>query len=128
VTARPSHRSYHPGTFDDFADRASAFVSRPAFFTISLAAVAVWIPTIAVIRSVDTWQLVINTVTSVLAFLLVALLQNSERRSDHALHAKIDSLSEAVVALACYQLDSERESLEREVARLRSTAGLGERS
>jgi low affinity iron permease len=44
-------------------------------------------------RSVDTWQLVINTATSVLAFLLVALLQNSERRYDRALHEKVDALA-----------------------------------
>jgi len=40
--------------------------------------VAVWVPTIFLFHSVDTWQLVLNTVTSVLAFLLIALLQNSE--------------------------------------------------
>ena len=42
---------------------------------------------------IDTWQLVINTLTSVLAFLLIALLQNSERRYDEALHRKIDAIA-----------------------------------
>jgi low affinity Fe/Cu permease len=127
VPERPSHSSFRASRFDAFADRASAFVSRPAFFTISLLAVAVWIPTITVIRSIDTWQLVINTVTSVLAFLLVALLQNTERRTELALLEKIDTLSEAVVASMSYQLDHDPALLERELARLRSTVGLQER-
>ena len=43
--------------------------------------------------SVDMWQLVINTATSILAFLLVALLQNLERRKDEATHAKLNALA-----------------------------------
>jgi low affinity Fe/Cu permease len=123
VTARPSHRSYHPGTFDDFADRASAFVSRPAFFTISLAAVAVWIPTIAVIRSVDTWQLVINTATSVIAFLLIALLTNTERRGDRALHRKLDIVA---VALADLMTSQEDDRLSNSIDELRAAVKLEE--
>jgi low affinity Fe/Cu permease len=53
----------------------------------------IWIPTIFLIPSIDTWQLVINTLTSVLAFLLIALLQNSERHYDDALHRKIDAIA-----------------------------------
>src|SRR5919198_1001408 len=79
--------------FDRFAERASDVVSGAAFFTISLAVVVLWLPTIFVFHTVDTWQLVINTVTSVLAFLLVALLQNSERRGDRAAREKLDVLS-----------------------------------
>jgi low affinity Fe/Cu permease len=71
--------------FDRFAETASGFVSRAGFFTVSLVAVVIWHPTILLFHSVDTWQLVINTLTSVLAFLLIALLQNSERRYDVAL-------------------------------------------
>jgi low affinity Fe/Cu permease len=127
VPERQSHSSFRARRFDAFADRASDFVARPAFFTLSLLAVAVWIPTIAVIHSIDTWQLVINTITSVLAFLLVALLQNTERRTELALLEKIDSLSAAVVASLSYQLDRDRAPLEREVERLRSTAGARER-
>jgi hypothetical protein len=58
--------------------------------------VVIWLPTILIFSSVDTWQLVINTMTSVLAFLLIALLQNSERRYDEALHRKIDALAAGV--------------------------------
>jgi low affinity Fe/Cu permease len=79
--------------FDRFAEAVSQFVSQGAFFTAAVVVVVIWIPTIFLIPSIDTWQLVINTLTSVLAFLLIALLQNSERRYDEALHRKIDAIA-----------------------------------
>jgi low affinity Fe/Cu permease len=53
---------------------------------------------IFVFGSVDTWQLVLNTVTSVIAFLLIALLQNTERRDDRAVHRKLDAIAAALGA------------------------------
>ena len=82
--------------FDRFAEAISHFVSRGAFFFASVVVVLLWFPTLLLIPSIDTWQLVINTLTSVLAFLLIALLQNSERRYDDALHRKIDTISAAL--------------------------------
>ncbi len=61
--------------------------------------VVIWIPTIVVFNNPDTWQLVISTITSILAFLLVALLQNSQRRNDVALRRKIDALTEAIALM-----------------------------
>jgi low affinity Fe/Cu permease len=84
----------HPvNRFDRFAEAVSKFVSHGVFFTAAVIVVLLWLPTIVFISSIDTWQLVINTLTSVLAFLLIALLQNSERRYDHALHRKIDAIA-----------------------------------
>jgi low affinity Fe/Cu permease len=85
------------GRFDGFAETASRWVSEAGFFVVSVVLVLVWVPTIWLFHSVDTWQLVLNTVTSVMAFLLIALLQNSERRYDRALHAKVDALATVVV-------------------------------
>jgi low affinity Fe/Cu permease len=79
--------------FDRFAERVSILVSHGWFFTASVIVVLIWLPTILLISSIDTWQLVTNTLTSVLAFLLIALLQNSERRYDEALHRKIDAIA-----------------------------------
>jgi low affinity Fe/Cu permease len=79
--------------FDRFAEAVSQFVSKGGFFTAAVIVVLLWFPTLLLIPSIDTWQLVINTLTSVLAFLLIALLQNSERRYDDALHRKIDAIS-----------------------------------
>jgi low affinity Fe/Cu permease len=106
--------------FDQFAEIASRFVSQAAFFVLSVILVAVWAPTIALFHSVDTWQLVLNTVTSVMAFLLIALLQNSERRYDIALHRKVDTLAAALAVLIRRELDGEHsrrvlEDLERAI-------------
>jgi low affinity Fe/Cu permease len=46
--------------------------------------VVLWVPTLWVLPSADTWQLVINTVTTIITFLLVALLQNTQSRGDKA--------------------------------------------
>jgi low affinity Fe/Cu permease len=118
----PREPRRHP--FDRFAESASQFVSRGLFFTISVVVVAIWMPTIFLFRSIDTWQLIINTLTSVLAFLLIALLQNSERRYDEALHHKIDALAAALADLMEHQVEGDREVLERHVDELRSSVGL----
>jgi low affinity Fe/Cu permease len=112
--------------FDRFAEAATEFVSSGAFFVVSVVVVALWIPTIFLFESVDTWQLVINTATSVLAFLLVALLQNSERRYDRALHEKVDALARAVADLMEHDA-REREELRRHAAELREAVKLEER-
>ncbi|MFL5869705.1 MAG: low affinity iron permease family protein, partial [Solirubrobacterales bacterium] len=86
--------------------------------------------TIALFESVDTWQLVINTMTSVLAFLLIALLQNSERRYDEALHQKIDALAAGVADLMdteAARANGDSERLRRDLEELRAAVGLEER-
>src|SRR4051794_27608000 len=110
--------------FDRFAEAASHFVSNGIFFTICLVVVVVWMPTLVIFSSVDTWQLVINTLTSVLAFLLIALLQNSERRYDAALHQKIDVVAAGLADLMQYQGDPDVELLQRHIDELRSAVGL----
>jgi low affinity Fe/Cu permease len=112
--------------FDRFAESVSKFVSRAPFFAVSLAFVIVWLPTIFVFESVDTWQLVINTVASILAFLLIALLQNSERRYDEALHRKIDVLTAALAELL-EESDRPDERRRQLIEELRAAARLEER-
>ena len=117
--------------FDRFADAISRFVSKAAFFTICALTVLVWVPTLVLFESFDTWQLVLNTVTSVSAFLLIALLQNSERRYDEALHRKIDALAEAVADLLEREAQSvdgsERERVRQDVETLRDSVELERR-
>jgi low affinity Fe/Cu permease len=113
--------------FDRFAEASSKFVSEGAFFTICLVVVVVWMPTIGLFESVDTWQLVINTMTSVLAFLLIALLQNSERRYDEALHHKIDALAAGLADLMEHEAGGDPERLGRDIEELRAAIGLERR-
>jgi uncharacterized membrane protein len=128
-----SERSEQPeNRFDRFAEASSRFVSKGAFFAAAVVVVVLWLPTILLISSIDTWQLVINTLTSVLAFLLIALLQNSERRYDDALHRKIDTIA-AGLADVMERLDErdgdapDRDELRGDVERLRESIKLERR-
>ena len=80
----PSEVSTRVGIFDRFAGFASLVASRAAFFTFCVVLVVLWLPTIFLLHDVDTWQLIINTVTTIITFLMVALLQNSQTRADQA--------------------------------------------
>jgi low affinity Fe/Cu permease len=121
---RPEGRA----AFDRFAEGTSQFVSKGYFFTACLVVVVAWMPTIAIFHSVDTWQLVINTLTSVLAFLLIALLQNSERRYDEALHHKIDTVAAGLADLMEHEAEGgDRELLKRHIEELRSAISLERR-
>jgi low affinity Fe/Cu permease len=116
-----------PGRFDRFAERASQFVSKAAFFLISFVFVVVWIPTIFLFTSIDTWQLVINTVTSVMAFLLIALLQNSERRYDDALHHKVDAIAAGLTTVMRHLDGADAADLREARAELTDSIGLEKR-
>jgi hypothetical protein len=58
-----------------------------------------WLPSYFLIGNLNTWQLIINTLTTIITFLLVALLQNSQRRSEQAVQLKLDALAEGVADL-----------------------------
>ena len=102
---RPSDIGEPRGRFDRFAEISAAFVGRAAFFATAVVIVVLWMPLIAVFESVDTWQLVINTATSVIAFLLIALLTNTERRGDRAIHRKLDIVAVGLAELMASQDD-----------------------
>jgi Low affinity iron permease len=85
--------------FDRFAEAASEFASHAVFFIGCALIVVLWLPSYLIIRSLNTWQLIINTLTTIITFLLVALLQNSQRRSEQALHLKLDALADGLADL-----------------------------
>ncbi|GAA1594364.1 low affinity iron permease family protein [Kribbella hippodromi] len=87
------------GFFDKFATVASRFASRAWFFALCVLLVLVWVPSYFVIKSVDTWQLIINTATTIVTFLLVALLQNSQTRADEAVQDKLNAVAGGLAAL-----------------------------
>ncbi len=76
----PDEKVKGSGWFDRFAEAASRLVSQPGFFAACVAMVVLWMPSYFLFRDVDTWQLIINTSTTILTQLLVALLQNSQQR------------------------------------------------
>jgi low affinity Fe/Cu permease len=95
----PSDVSGRPGFFDRFATAATNFASRAWFFALCLLLVVVWAPSYFVIGSMDTWQLIINTATTIVTFLLVALLQNSQSRADESVQDKLNAVAAGLAAL-----------------------------
>lgn len=82
--------------FDRFATATAVFVARAPFFAFCVALVVIWAPTYPLVRNFDTYQLLINTPTTILTFLLVAVLQNSQHRGEQALHAKLDAIADGL--------------------------------
>lgn len=78
--------------FDRFADIAERIVSSAGFFSACALLVVLWLPTILLVGSIDTWQLIINTITTIVTFLLVALLQNTQARSENATNARLRAI------------------------------------
>jgi low affinity Fe/Cu permease len=123
----PTDVSTRVGVFDRFAGLASAVVGRAAFFAFCVLLILVWAPSILALRDVDTWQLIINTATTIITFLMVALLQNSQTRNEQAVHHKLnaiaDGLSDLMVELAGGLPDRD---LEQDIKELRAAVGLEE--
>ena len=112
-----------PGAFDRFALRASDYVSEAGFFLACVLLVVVWAPSYFVFGNVDTWQLVINTATTIVTFLLVALLQNSQRRNEVAINAKLDALADGLADLM-EGIAPDNTRLQRDMRELRHAVGI----
>jgi len=82
--------------FSRLAEWASRAAGRPAAAMLAFATVIVWAATGPMFHFSDTWQLVINTGTTVITFLMVFLIQNSQNRDSAAVQIKLDELIRAV--------------------------------
>ena len=85
-----------PWTFSDAARRASSVLGTPAAFALACATILIWGITGPLFGYSDTWQLVINTGTTIVTFLMVFLVQNTQNRDARALHLKLDELLRSV--------------------------------
>ena len=84
--------------FRKFAHRSSAAVGSPTAFLLGVLVVIVWAATGPVFAYSDTWQLFINTGTTVVTFLMVFLIQNTQNRDAKAMHLKLDELIRSVAS------------------------------
>jgi len=78
--------------YSRFAKTASHFCGRPRVFTLAVGVIAIWIITGPLFGFSDTWQLVINTGTTIVTFLMVFLIQNTQNRDTEAIQVKLDEL------------------------------------
>ncbi len=83
--------------FRKFAHKTSVIVGSPWSFIVAVVIILLWAITGPLFHFSDTWQLVINTSTTIITFLMVFLIQNTQNRDAHAIHLKLDELIRAVV-------------------------------
>ena len=87
-----------PRGFADFATRVARAAGKPLTFAVSIVVIVAWAVSGPLFGYSDTWQLVINTGTTIVTFLMVFLIQNTQNRDGAAIQAKLDELIRASAA------------------------------
>lgn len=78
--------------YSKFAKTTSRICGRPRTFSVAVGIILLWITTGPIFKFSDTWQLVINTGTTIITFLMVFLIQNTQNRDTEAIQIKLDEL------------------------------------
>ncbi|HEV8383652.1 MAG TPA: low affinity iron permease family protein [Candidatus Acidoferrales bacterium] len=87
---------YQPSFFNRWAKVTARAAGHPAGFSVAMLVVLIWAATGSLFHFSDTWQLVINTGTTIVTFLMVFLIQNTQNRDSEAMQLKLDELIRAV--------------------------------
>ena len=82
--------------FQGFATKSSHWVGSRWAFGLAVATIVLWAVTGPYFHYSDTWQLVVNTATTVVTFLIVFLIQNTQNRDARAIHLKLDEIIRAI--------------------------------
>jgi low affinity Fe/Cu permease len=115
--------------FRKFAQTTSQAVGSSWAFILAALIIVVWAATGPLFRFSDTWQLVINTGTTIITFLMVFLIQNTQNRDAKAIHLKLDELLRAVEGARTQLVDlealsdAELERLQQQFKRIRHIEG-----
>jgi len=82
--------------FQNFATRASQIVGSKWAFALATLVIVLWCLTGPYFHFSDTWQLVVNTATTIITFLIVFLIQNTQNRDARAIHLKLDEIIHSI--------------------------------
>jgi low affinity Fe/Cu permease len=105
--------------FTIVATRIAGIAGQPSAFIAAIASILLWSATGPLFGYSDTWQLVVNTATTVVTFLMVFLIQNSQNRDAAAMQAKLDELIRAVDTARAQFIGIEHLT-DREIEKIRS--------
>jgi low affinity Fe/Cu permease len=124
--------------FTTIASRIAMAAGRPLTFVVAISLILIWAVTGPLFAFSDTWQLVVNTATTIVTFLMVFLIQNTQNRDAAAIQAKLDELIRAVARargqfigiehLTDQQIEEIRATLERDAAKQTGKIATAEKS
>ena len=120
--AGASSPAYRKSPFTRFAQWTAHAAGHPLSFALAAGVIVVWLVTGPLFGFSDTWQLVINTGTTIVTFLMVFLIQNTQNRDSAAVHLKLDELIRAIEGAHNAFLDLE-ELTESDLEALRAQYG-----
>ena len=103
-TSAQSQRKDH---FGQFANTCSAYMGSRWAFAVAVGVIILWALSGPIYRYSDTWQLVINTGTTIVTFLMVFLIQNTQNRDARAINLKLDELIESIKSARNEMIDIE---------------------
>jgi low affinity Fe/Cu permease len=118
-------------TFSKLAQHAAAIFGNAIAFAVACGVIIVWAATGPLFRYSDTWQLIVNTGTTIVTFLMVFLVQNTQNRDSRALHLKLDELLRSVAPARNKLIDLENcsdEELDHIERQFRALKGREQRS
>jgi low affinity Fe/Cu permease len=98
--------------FRIFAGNVSRWAGSPGAFTVAVLVILIWGVTGPLFKFSDSWQLVINTGTTIVTFLMVFLIQNTQNRETRAINLKLDELIRAISEARNDMIDMENVSEE----------------
>lgn len=118
-----SRSKKQPDIFTRFTSTTSAMLGRPWVFVVALVVLILWACSGPLLGFSDTWQLIINTSTTIITFLMVFIIQNTQNRDNMAMNIKLDALMRKAGITRSDLLQAEEESdkqLEKEKKKIES--------